>query len=156
MEKVPTVNSLSLKALEIVSATKQKLYIRNQKELKLLFTKIIYSFYIKSWENSLGFKKKKIKNYKTMLHFAVTFQFIEFVNSLQGNQSWWKMQKILLKILQNSEENIYVGVSFLIKVSICRLEAFIFTKILSSTGVFLWNWRTFFNSIQKTNFRTSF
>ena len=35
MEKVPTVPNLALKALEIVSTSNQKFYIRNQKELKL-------------------------------------------------------------------------------------------------------------------------
>ena len=35
MTKVPTLPSFALKALEIISASKQKLYIRNQKELKL-------------------------------------------------------------------------------------------------------------------------
>ena len=39
MTKVPTLPSLALKALEIISASKQKLYIRNQKELKLGATK---------------------------------------------------------------------------------------------------------------------
>ena len=39
MEEVPTVPSLTPKALEIVSAAKQKLYILNQKELKHLVTK---------------------------------------------------------------------------------------------------------------------
>ena len=39
MKKVPTIPSLALKALEIVYASKQKLYIRNQKEMKLLVTK---------------------------------------------------------------------------------------------------------------------
>ena len=38
-EKVPTVSSLALKALELISVSKQKLYIYNQKELKLLVTK---------------------------------------------------------------------------------------------------------------------
>ena len=33
------VFSLAQKALEIISASKQKLYIRNHKELKLLLTK---------------------------------------------------------------------------------------------------------------------
>ena len=32
MKKVPTVPTFTLKALEIVSASKQKLYIRNEKE----------------------------------------------------------------------------------------------------------------------------
>ena len=35
MEKVPTVSNLAWKALEIVSASKQKFYICNQKKLKL-------------------------------------------------------------------------------------------------------------------------
>ena len=39
MKKVPTVPNLALKALEIASASKEKLYIRNQKELKLLVIK---------------------------------------------------------------------------------------------------------------------
>ena len=39
MKEMPTVPSIALKTLEIVSASKQKLYIPNQKELKLLFTK---------------------------------------------------------------------------------------------------------------------
>ena len=39
MKKEPTVPSLVLKALEIFSALKQKLYILNQKEWKLLVTK---------------------------------------------------------------------------------------------------------------------
>ena len=39
MRKVPTVPSLALKVLEIVSAANQKLYVRNEKELKLLVAK---------------------------------------------------------------------------------------------------------------------
>ena len=39
MKKAPTVSSLALKVLEIIFALKQKLYIRIQKELKLLVTK---------------------------------------------------------------------------------------------------------------------
>ena len=39
MKKVSTIPNLALKALEIVSASKGKLYIRNQKELKLLLPK---------------------------------------------------------------------------------------------------------------------
>ena len=40
MKKVPNVPSLASKALEIiVSVSKQKLYIRIQKEMKLAFTK---------------------------------------------------------------------------------------------------------------------
>ena len=35
IEKVPTVPNIALETLEIVSASKQKFYIRNQKELKL-------------------------------------------------------------------------------------------------------------------------
>ena len=35
MERVPTVPKLVLGAIEIVTASKQKFYIRNQKELKL-------------------------------------------------------------------------------------------------------------------------
>ena len=35
MRKVPTLPSFARKALEIISASKQKLYIRNQEELKL-------------------------------------------------------------------------------------------------------------------------
>ena len=35
MEKMPTVPNLAFKILEIVSALKQKFYIRNKKELKL-------------------------------------------------------------------------------------------------------------------------
>ena len=38
---MPTIPSLALKALEIVSALMKKLYIRNQKELRLLVTKIL-------------------------------------------------------------------------------------------------------------------
>ena len=40
MRKVPTMTSLALKASEIVSVMKQKLYMRNQRELKLLVLKI--------------------------------------------------------------------------------------------------------------------
>ena len=39
MKEMPAVPSIALKTLEIVSTSKQKLYIPNQKELKLLFTK---------------------------------------------------------------------------------------------------------------------
>ena len=39
MKKVATVSSFALKALEIVSAPKKKLDIRNRKELKHLITK---------------------------------------------------------------------------------------------------------------------
>ena len=42
MKKVLPVLNLALKALEIVSASKQKLYICNQKGLKLLLTKNPY------------------------------------------------------------------------------------------------------------------
>ena len=42
MKKVPPVPNLALKALEIVSTSKQKLYICNQKGLKLLLTKNPY------------------------------------------------------------------------------------------------------------------
>ena len=39
MKKLPTVPNLALKALEIISTSKQKLYVRNQNELKLLVIK---------------------------------------------------------------------------------------------------------------------
>ena len=39
MKNVATVPNLGLKALKIISASKQKLYICNKKELKLLVTK---------------------------------------------------------------------------------------------------------------------
>ena len=42
MKKAPTLPSLALKALENVSASKQKSYIRNQKELILSVTKNPY------------------------------------------------------------------------------------------------------------------
>ena len=38
MEKVPTVSNLALKSPEIVSVSKQKFYICNQKDLKLTTT----------------------------------------------------------------------------------------------------------------------
>ena len=41
MEKVATVSNLPLKALDVVSASKQKFYIRSQKELSLLKIQII-------------------------------------------------------------------------------------------------------------------
>ena len=39
MKKLPTVPNLALKALEIISTSKQKLHVRNQNELKLLVIK---------------------------------------------------------------------------------------------------------------------
>ena len=39
MKKAPTVLNFTLKAFEIFSASKQKLYIRIEKELRLLVTK---------------------------------------------------------------------------------------------------------------------
>ena len=81
MRKVPTMTSLALKASEIVSVMKQKLYMRNQRELKLLVLKIqivplldenlkkiivIFSDFI-----SFFFLKKK---YKVMPYLAVPFQ----------------------------------------------------------------------------------
>ena len=39
MKKVPTIPSLALKALDTVSAWKQKLYVCNQKELNPLVNK---------------------------------------------------------------------------------------------------------------------
>ena len=39
MKIVPIIPSLALKALEIISVLKQKLYTRNQKELKTFVTK---------------------------------------------------------------------------------------------------------------------
>ena len=75
------MTSLALKASEIVSVMKQKLYMRNQRELKLLVLKIqivplldenlkkiivIFSDFI-----SFFFLKKK---YKVMPYLAVTFQ----------------------------------------------------------------------------------
>ena len=48
--------------------------------------------------------------------------------------------------MQNSQENTFAGVSFLIKVSDWKLEACNFIKIYSSSDVFLWMlcnfWRT--------------
>ena len=46
--------------------------------------------------------------------------------------------QVFLKFLQNSQETIGAGVSFLIKVSGWRLEAPIFTKIHASAGAFPW------------------
>ena len=39
MKKVPIIPNLALKAIETGSASKQKLYFHNKKELKLLVTK---------------------------------------------------------------------------------------------------------------------
>ena len=81
MKKVPTVPNLAMKDIEIVLASKQKLYTLNQKELKLLVTKnhiaalvdknlrklfvISFKFIISSFLD---------KKYNVMLHLAVTFQ----------------------------------------------------------------------------------
>ena len=56
-EKVPTLPNLALKALEIVSASKQKFYIFNQKEMKLTKNPDCSPFRYNSLENSLPFFK---------------------------------------------------------------------------------------------------
>ena len=72
-EKVPTVPNIALKALEIVSASKQKFYIFNQKEMKLTKNPDCSPFRYNSLENSIlsFFLEKK---YKVMLHLIVPFQ----------------------------------------------------------------------------------
>ena len=66
-----------------------------------------------------------------------------------GNEGWWKAhsklkfaelfyKKVFLKLSQNSQENTYAGVFFLIKFSGWRLKICNFIKTYSSTGVFLW------------------
>ena len=72
-EKVPTLPNLALKALEIVSASKQKFYIFNQKEMKLTKNPDCSPFRYNSLENSIlsFFLEKK---YKVMLHLIVPFQ----------------------------------------------------------------------------------
>ena len=67
MEKMPTVPNVALKALEIVSASKQKLFIHNQKELKL--TKNPYCTIL----------VKKLKKLNTVFYSIVSFFFREKV-----------------------------------------------------------------------------
>ena len=67
MEKMPTVPNVALKALEIVSASKQKLFIHNQKELKL--TKNPYCTIL----------VKKLKKLSTIFYSIVSFFFREKV-----------------------------------------------------------------------------
>ena len=67
MEKMPTVPYVALKALEIVSASKQKLFIHNQKELKL--TKNPYCTIL----------VKKLKKLNTIFYSIVSFFFREKV-----------------------------------------------------------------------------
>ena len=80
MKKVPTAPNLALECLEIVSAPKQKLYIRNQKELKHLFTKNPeygpFRYKVDKthfhYFNFISFFLEKKE--KVILHFAVAFQ----------------------------------------------------------------------------------
>ena len=67
---MPAIPSHALKTLEVVSTSKQKLYICNQKELKLLVTKNPDSSSFRKKLRKLFLEKK----YKVMLHLAVTFQ----------------------------------------------------------------------------------
>ena len=81
MKKVPTVPNLAMKDIEIVLASKQKLYTLNQKELKLLVTKNhiaalvhknLRKLFVISFKFIISFFLDK--KYNVMLHLAVTFQ----------------------------------------------------------------------------------
>ena len=81
MKKVPTVPNLAMKDIEIVLASKQKLYTLNQKELKLLVTKNhiaalvnknLRKLFVISFKFIISFFLDKEHN--VVLHLAVTFQ----------------------------------------------------------------------------------
>ena len=92
---MPTVPSLALKALEIVSALKQIFYIRNQREVKLLKIQIAVllrkklRWLIAIFSNFHCFFLEKY--YKVMLHLEVTFQQYQIYWVWQ---TLWKVMKV--------------------------------------------------------------
>ena len=77
---MPNVLNLALKALEMVSVSKQKFYILNQKELKLLVTKNrdcnLFREKIKKTQEiyQISFLFFLVEKYTMILRLAISFQ----------------------------------------------------------------------------------
>ena len=88
-------------------------------------------------------------NYGVLLYYIVcNFTWIDFGDLLIINWQqyireeaeaalrWSSVKKMFLKFSQNSQENTYTRVSFLIKLQAWGLQ--LYKKLVSNTGVFLW------------------
>ena len=89
-------------------------------------------------ESSSNFKVVKFNcfnNFTIHNHFHVVMYSCIFSVLFRTNHPRWSEKNVVLKFLQNSQENTCVGVSFLIKLQALGLQLYL--KRDSGVGVFL-------------------